>query len=383
MKSSFNNENKYENGDLPDMEGREGIKQEYAFLIMEALSGVEEDLLERCNEENTGKKARAEKHAARSRSLPIRKFAGAWAAVLCLAVAGAASWGGYLQMRNMEDGASRSGGSGSASQENSITGMGGATQGEYAEPGAAEALPESTAAEDRAPEGKKEMYEVPGQECGQADGNAIPDFENLKNNCADKTDVSGGAEQPEERSEEDAVLEKEGCLRLNARNYTEEEAGKQEEFMGYIPDKLPEGYVFESAYSNLDLEEQNLTICWSRGMDIIVLSLHRTESAVATVDIDKPETYDERLYEIPFGDTVPAEYREAFNDPVFAWGDLNLEIIRSRMLAYEDSGDTAVPRGNFKVLYPDGMLLDFNGRGTAEEIWDMLCSISASFSLIR
>ena len=107
-------------------------------------------------------------------------------------------------------------------------------------------------------------------------------------------------------------------------------------------------------------------------MDYIMLSLRRTEEDVATVDIDKPETYDQRLYEIPFGETVPGEYREVFDDPVFAWEDLDLEIIRSRMLVFEDRGDTAVPRGNFRVLYPDGMLLGFNGRGTAEEIWEML-----------
>ena len=45
------------------------------------------------------------------------------------------------------------------------------------------------------------------------------------------------------------------------------------------------------------------------------------------------------------------------------------------MKAYEDSGDTATPRGNFKVLYPDGVLVSFNGRGTAQEIWDMFCSM--------
>ena len=55
--------------------------------------------------------------------------------------------------------------------------------------------------------------------------------------------------------------------------------------------------------------------------------------------------------------------------------DFSLEIVESRMKAYEDSGDTATPRGNFKVLYPDGVLVSFNGRGTAQEIWDMFCSM--------
>ena len=36
-----------------------------------------------------------------------------------------------------------------------------------------------------------------------------------------------------------------------------------------------------------------------------------------------------------------------------------------------DSGDTDTPRGNFAVLYSDGVLVEFSGRGTAEEIWNM------------
>lgn len=110
-------------------------------------------------------------------------------------------------------------------------------------------------------------------------------------------------------------------------------------------------------------------------MDMILLHLEQTQGTVETVDVEKPEIYDERLYEVPYGETVPEEYRQVFQDPVFALEDFSLEIVESRMKAYEDSGDTATPRGNFKVLYPDGVLVSFNGRGTAQEIWDMFCSM--------
>ena len=166
-----------------------------------------------------------------------------------------------------------------------------------------------------------------------------------------------------------------GCGKLNAIEYSLQAAGQIEGLGEYVPETLPEGYKFESAYSNQDLDRENLTVSWSRGMDMILLHLEQTQGTVETVDVEKPEIYDERLYEVPYGETVPEEYRQIFQDPVFALEDFSLEIVESRMKAYEDSGDTATPRGNFKVLYPDGVLVSFNGRGTAQEIWDMFCSM--------
>ena len=106
-----------------------------------------------------------------------------------------------------------------------------------------------------------------------------------------------------------------------------------------------------------------------------MLSIVKAESPCATVDVEKPETYDERMYSIPYAESVPEEYRQSVNDPTFAREDLTLEIIKSRMLSYSDSGDTDTPRGNFSVLCSDGVLVRFNGRGTAEEIWEMFCSM--------
>ena len=70
-------------------------KKRGAVRLMEALSGVDEDLLERC-----GQDCRRQIHR------------GLWqwnmrtaAAVLCLAVAGAVSWGGY-QLSNLKMGSS-------------------------------------------------------------------------------------------------------------------------------------------------------------------------------------------------------------------------------------------------------------------------------------
>ena len=66
-------------------------KQEFAYRIMEALSGVDEELLERSG-------VGIERTRNRKKTLPFWRTGRAWAAVLCLAVAGALGWGGYRWM---------------------------------------------------------------------------------------------------------------------------------------------------------------------------------------------------------------------------------------------------------------------------------------------
>lgn len=190
-----------------------------------------------------------------------------------------------------------------------------------------------------------------------------------------------GKEQEEpltEGAQEEAALDldTQPCSRLNEKKYTLEEAKSQELVSSYLPENLPQGYGFKTARCNLDMEEKNLSVTWTRGMDSILWSVVQVKEAPETVDVEKPESYDERLYEIPHGETVPEEYRQSMDNPVFAWEDLSLEVVRSRMISYADSGDTSTPRGSFSVLYPDNIVVDFNGRGTAEEIWEMFCSMS-------
>ena len=359
----------------------------HALKIMEALSGVDEELLERCDdaivEKGKSKQNGKEKRrAARSHRRPVWQTAGAWAAVLCLALAGAASWRGYRMLDESSDGSAGGGPrSGEVHGENQMWGMAaGDAEGGNRTPGAA-------------PEGAEEMdtERLQTDDGAQTDMYQGPEeYDGLKNDAekesqkdsADKENggENGGTEEPDSKrdsddapAEEDIVME--GCSRLNAIEYTEQEARSLEGLGEYVPETLPKGYVFERAYSNSDLGRENLTVSWRRGMDLILLQLERTQGTVDVADVNRPETYDQRLYKVPYGETVPEEYRQVFQDPVFSLEDLSREIIESRMMVYEDSGDTDTPRGNFKVLYPDGVLASFNGRGTAQEIWDMFSSM--------
>lgn len=333
-----------------------------AMRLMEALSGTDEELL-----------ARSEQAAGKARPRPLWYHMRTVAALLCLAVVGAVSWGGY-QLSQMKMGGSDSGGAVSPVRIEEEAAAGEAAPPEEPWEGA-----DSLSAEQKAMDS-----ESPG-EAGGADMNGAdhtiqnePRKETSSQDQANRVTQQASAEADKEALEEKRdgtdVTDK-ACPIDQSQKLTESQARSDKDLGGYVPTALPQGYAFESASRTTDQEEANLNLCWCRGMDSIMLFLSRPAQLPDTVDVTRTEIYDERLYEIPYGETVPREYWEIFQDPVFAAEDLTLEIIKSRMKSYDDKGDTDTPRGNFRVLYPDGTVARFSGRGTAEEIWDMFCSI--------
>lgn len=193
---------------------------------------------------------------------------------------------------------------------------------------------------------------------------------------------AGAAMMPdmEEATMDTATDTKEvGTPKDSGRVLTEAEAMEIAVLGEYVPVTIPAGYVWESArvYENEDTgEAEELSLTWLNGMDSINLFISVADaSAVRLTDKEAKETYDVHLYEIPYGETVPEEYREVFNEPVFAEADFTLDIVEARMKVVSDQGDTDTPRGKFAVLYEDGVLVRFNGDGTAEEIWEMFQSM--------
>lgn len=366
--------------------------REHALRIMEALSGVDEELLERCSQcgdYGEGQEPEAEYVEERRRTggrkrprslsrRPIWRSLGAWAAALLFLTVGIAGWQGYQFFGRVGSDSSMWG---NMMQNKSAegTGMGSSQEGQKSEDesGNLKGAPEPETAGNMTTDGlgqedkmAYDKYEGTREEGTAQNGGEDPRSGDTREECRETDGVQG----PED-SIADTEPDEEKCFELNALNHTEQEARELEGLGGYVPDALPEGYVFDRAYTNLDLERENLTVCWNRGTDYILLHLERTEGALETVETEKPETYDQRLYKIPYGETVPEEYRQILLNPLFAWDDLDLGIIESRMTVYEDAGDTDTPRGNFRVLYPEGIMVSFRGRGTAEEIWDMFCSM--------
>lgn len=334
---------------------KEDKKLAEAIRIFEALSNVDEELLARSEESAeaipVGKSSAGKKSVKKTR--PIWYYGKALAACFCLVVCGVALWSVSRSLPQSTESAC----------DTAVN----------VEMAVADAAAEEVAeAEEKPVEGEyaaavTEQSAVTSGAGEQNDGNS-----------------SGSSAEKAEEGLEDlqhnissAVTE--SCVSDSREVITEAEARATEELGDYIPTVIPAGYVFESARRMNDLqtgEPMDIMLCWTAGMDSISIYITRVDAkSVTTVDISKPETYDVHLYEIPYAETVPEAYRSSFNDPVFAEDDFSMEIVESRLQVVSDQGDTDTPRGNFAVLYGNGILVEFSGRGEVESIYEMMKSI--------
>ena len=304
--------------------------REDAMRIFEALSHVDEALLARCEEP-------VERTFVRKR--PVWYYGSAVAACLCLLICGAALVNGRVFLNKSSDADCAVS---LESMKEEIAGdAGGAEAGEVAQ--SAAYVSDAAETQEKMQEAKKE--------------NAIEN----------ETDGKSGQQQ------DTAVTE--SCLPYEGEKITLQEARSVAVFGEYVPDYVPSGYVLESVYREKNGETgdtESISLCWTHGMDSIFWTISMADAAsISVVDISRPETYDVHLYEIPYADTVPQEYRQVFDNPVFAEADFSLELVKSRMKVISDVGDTDTPRGDFSVLYENGVLVRFNGRGDAESIYQM------------
>lgn len=288
-------------------------KRQGAIRIFEALSGVDQELLERSEAEN--KKGTAVFSFARGSKI--------LAAALCFVVLGA---GALTGRRLLLSGGASSRSSQSVQEMSAFDAadaQGGQDNGEQS--AMAQDSPEGEAAMAQGSITEEAVEREAAQE--EADSEAVQDSQ---------IDYSSKSSSAQELSEEQA---------------------RQTAVLGaYVPTILPEGYVFDRANITSDETGETLFIMWINGMDEISLGLSLQDAEnLLFVDVENPETFD---------------------NPVFKSSDLSEELISSRIKIYEDAGDTSTPRGSFAVYYEeDGVLVSFTGRGDAESIWKMFASI--------
>lgn len=328
---------------------------EKAMRIFEALSDVDEELLVRSEEVG--------KHEAGV--ISFWRYSKVMAACFCLMVVGGLTWGASKVMRQSEK-------SSDSAMPMSIA--------ELAEEITADVTGDSGGTENS--NGQSSMSDGNENDVGMA----------LDQNKQSETDAQKEVNEREQGSSVEkpgadsikqeslnTIVDTEAALLNPSEKISEKEAYATEALGSYIPVTLPRGYVFEGAYRGQNeqtKEYTSLSITWSKGLDSIFLAVEKVEpSHIALTDLSKPETYNVHLYEIPYGETVPQEYREAFDNPVFLAEDLSLELITMRMKTVQDSGDTDTPRGDFSVLYESGVLVRFNGDASPEEVWEMFQSV--------
>lgn len=355
--------------------------------LLEAMSGVDAELLERCEQSGQdvaeNESVKAEKRSGlKMIKMPVWKIGSAVAAVLCLVMVGAGlmgNWGVEVRDECAENVTY------TAHTTSDYVGVLGAAEDKMA-PASGENVNDSLASADdvvNIKEATEELYtkdEPLKKEAENEENKSIWHWLNqIMGAKQESAQESGGMGATEGIVAESALMDKEKAG-AEEQKLTETELAKVEVLGQYVPVQMPEGYAFESAYLAGE-KEKCLVVCYNRGMDSIMLCISKPANVPETVEVARTELYDEYLYEIPHAETVPEAYRDVFENPICARADLGLEFVKKRMISREgDKGDSATPRGSFGVLYPDGVLVEFNGRGTAEEIWEMFCGLGGNES---
>lgn len=130
-------------------------------------------------------------------------------------------------------------------------------------------------------------------------------------------------------------------------------------------------------YGRLSWQEgsyNDLFVRWSRGYDDVEVDVCRcSQPQYALADVNAPEQYDVRLYDIPWSESVPEEYRGTVSSPAFRAEDMSLSVVQARVLDRDDAGEGRTVSIRFAVLHPDGTLVKYICKGlTAEQVWAMV-----------
>lgn len=341
------------------------MKRDGAMRIFEALSSVDEELLERSEE--------------KKKVIPFWRYSKVMAACICLVVLGAAA---FATTRIASDNATGSDcavpmaemvaeDARVAEADVAVSDM--ETGGEYV---ASQEITTDVEAEE-APAEQEELSaslnESNTVQSGGSDGFAE---EAVKDAVGAEIDEQETDKLIEDNCE---VIMDWGPIENAPIRSDEETLRGCEVFGAYVPTVIPAGYVFSDGCQYQEEGETiGISLNWCQGLDHVMINVceyDEEEDGARIVDISKPETYDVHLYEIPYSSSVPDEVRTTFNTPIFKESDFGIDVIEARMKSREDAGDTNTPRGNFAVLYDSGILVSFTGRGEAQEIWKMFESI--------
>jgi len=329
-----------------------------AGRLFEALSGVDEELLERCNRE--------EKRKNRIVYRLFGKYGKAMAACVCLIVAGAAAWSGYrfvtgpcgstgaadlnnapAELSDMAQSVwTADSGGGEAGPEDGTDGShmdaaggtagGGNGSGTEMDEIQADASSMAAAAEDATSE-KEPIQNMQSQQSADKQETML----SPENSSGSHTD--GGTGEGDNIAEEMAeMLEKEKEITDSRMIVSWEEAIALEPFAGYIPTSLPAGYEPLSARRSAFPDSwNNMIFKWSDGEQILWLNMTVGEE-MTREDIER---------------------QDGLNG--FLAGEFRRELIP----------EPVDGRISFTLYYEDGMRIDFEGYLTADEMWAVVESV--------
>lgn len=156
-----------------------------------------------------------------------------------------------------------------------------------------------------------------------------------------------------------------------------EEAQQEAAFAPYLPASAPAGYgEFEGNLFYQAGTKNTLFLRWSQGYNDVTVRVSLPEGGAPggePVDVNNPAAYDVRLYSIPWCDSVPEEYRETVDHPIFRAQDMTREVVAARSRSYQDAGDMDGPRIDFTIRYSDGTEAVYTSKGLSEDaLWAII-----------
>lgn len=154
-------------------------------------------------------------------------------------------------------------------------------------------------------------------------------------------------------------------------------ARMEEEFAPYLPESAPYGGKgeFNSWLQYQEGKYNHMWVHWFKNYDSVEVAVYLPEGETGfdyrdkPVDVNVPESYDWRLYDIPICDNVPEKYQMSFSKPTFRAEDMSLEIVKARMHPHDTGGEIC----SFYVLHENGVVVGYTCSGvTAEYVWSLV-----------
>lgn len=159
---------------------------------------------------------------------------------------------------------------------------------------------------------------------------------------------------------------------------TKDEVYADKDFGGYIPENVPDGFVFESSNRFINQEQNYLSVLWTKGLNEIrwMVSKRSQSSEFRITSVDDKKNYDLSLYPIPRASSVPENLREIVENPIFPIEDLTLDVVKARAYTINDTGDVDGYRMRFSVLYDGNILIEVRSKGVdPEDVFNQLINI--------
>jgi len=166
------------------------------------------------------------------------------------------------------------------------------------------------------------------------------------------------------------------------------EARLDSDFGAFVPLKVPDNYVLETAFRTKDTRSNHLQLFWEKtnGVHFYAvwnISKPSEEDLGRIVSVSDRAKYDMSLYPYFWRAPLPSGIEPYFYNPVFRAEELTFDVVRARQFWLDDS-EVQEPDWRimpFGVLFGDVFISIIDDRATPEELWEMLSSLEFYRSL--